>query len=154
MYFAGEILKRVDWGEVAIIGGITVTAGVISVCFPPAAPCVMIASGALMEGGTEVYRQLQNGDNINWYSVIIRSGAGAIKGGLCLPGVGTITTMAGIAETATLEDYLCSVVKGDHSIEALQSAMIQGGFEGLTAGSLKWLGNKMLNNAYKNLIKL
>ena len=59
MYFAGEILKRVDWGEVAIIGGITVTAGVISVCFPPAAPCVMIASGALMEGGTDVYKQLK-----------------------------------------------------------------------------------------------
>lgn len=32
-------------------------------------------------------------------------------------------------------------MRGDWSLEALQTAIIQGGFEGLTASLLKWLGN-------------
>ncbi|ELP91521.1 hypothetical protein EIN_451120 [Entamoeba invadens IP1] len=55
----GKLVKRIDCGEIAIIGGITIASIGISVFFPPAAPYVLVGAGVMLEGGLEVYQQLK-----------------------------------------------------------------------------------------------
>ncbi|ELP86217.1 hypothetical protein EIN_110410 [Entamoeba invadens IP1] len=139
----GESVKRIDWGEIAIIGGITIASIGISVFFPPAAPHVLAVANVMLEGGLEVYQQLKNGDDINWTAVLIKSGAGAIIGAIATSGLGTVYSGLAIGGTGALENLLYSAATGDINKDTISDSLIGGGLEGLTSGAQEWLGGKL-----------
>ena len=138
-----EKLKRVDWGEVAVIAGITVVSTGICILCPPATPWVIaggVAAGALAEGGMEVYKESKTGE-YDWRKILIKTLGGSLKGALAASPLKPLATGLGVATTGAIEDYIYCIANGETHEQALKSAAINGPIEGLTVGGCKWLGN-------------
>lgn len=147
--------ERIDWIDVAIKGIAIGVAGTLVMVFPPAAPRVMaglIVTAGMAEGLTELYEQFKRGEDINWPAFLTRTFGGALKGTmLVIPGINCVA-LGGVAAIGTLENYMCSLFRGDGSLEALGAAAISGGLEGITAGGLKWFGDKLVGKLAKNKV--
>ena len=138
-----EKLKRVDWGEVAVIAGITVVSTGICILCPPATPWVIaggVAAGALAEGGMEVYKESKTGE-YDWVKILTKTLGGGLKGALAASPLKPLATGVGVATTGAIEDYIYCIANGETHEQALKSAAINGPIEGLTVGGCKWLGN-------------
>ena len=138
-----EKLKRVDWGEVAVIAGITVVSTGICILCPPATPWVIaggVAAGALAEGGMEVYKESKTGE-YDWRKILIKTLGGSLKGALAASPLKPLATGVGVGATGAIEDYIYCIANGETHEQALKSAAINGPIEGLTVGGCKWLGN-------------
>lgn len=148
-------LERIDWIDVAIKGIAIGVAGTLVMVFLPAAPGVMaglIVTAGMAEGLTELYEQFKRGEDINWPAFLTRTFGGALKGTmLVIPGINCVA-LGGVAAIGTLENYMCSLFRGDGSLEALGAAAISGGLEGITAGGLKWFGDKLVGKLAKNKV--
>ena len=148
LHFQAELLRRINWTDVAIKGALIVAGGVAVAVFPPSAGAIAVAgvvlTGATLEGVSEVYEQLRRGEEVNWGVVITRTLAGGAKGGLlCIPGVGPVSLGVGTASVGTLENFLCNVMEGNCSPEAFASSAIGGAAEGLSIGTLRFISNKI-----------
>ena len=151
-YFLSEKLKRVDWADVAVKGALIVAGGVAIAVFPPAASGLVVAgavlTGAVLEGVNEVYEQLRRGEEVNWGVVIVRTLAGGAKGGLlCIPGAGPVSLGVSVGAVGTLENFACNVMQGNCTPKALVDSAIGGSIEGLSVGTLAWIGNKLTQKA-------
>ena len=159
LHFQAEQLRRIDWADVAIRGALIVAGGVAVAVFPPSAGAIAVAgcvlAGAALEGVSEVYNQLRRGEEVNWGVVITRTLAGGAKGGLlCIPGVGAVSLGVGVASVGTLENFVCNVMEGNCSSEAFVNSAVGGAVEGLGAGALRFIGNKLSGKALTESEKL
>ena len=156
---ARKQLERVDWADVAIKGILIVAAGAIAgaitVIFPPAGVGIiagMAITGGMVEGISELYEQFKRHEDINWGLVLTRTFGGALKGAtLVIPGVNCLASGIGIGAIGTLENYICSALRGDASMDALGEAAIGGAVEGVSAGALKWVGKKLAGSNTKKI---
>ena len=142
-----EKLKRVDWGEVAVIAGITVVSTGICILCPPATPWVIaggVAAGALAEGGMEVYEESKTGE-YDWVKILTKTLGGGLKGALAASPLKPLATGVGVATTGAIEDYIYCIANGETHEQTLKSAAINGTLEGVTAGGCKWLCNAVAN---------
>ncbi len=142
-----EKLKRVDWGEVAVIAGITVVSTGICVLCPAATPWVIaggVAAGAIAEGGMEVYRESRTGE-YNWAKILTKTLGGGLKGALAASPLKPLATGLSVGAVGALEDYIYCLECGETHEQALKSAVINGALEGVTTGGTKWLGNVIEN---------
>ena len=104
-----------------------------------------------MSGVLELYDQLKNGEDINWGVVLTKTFGGALKGViLSIPGANVLATGTAIGTIGTVENYLSSLLRGDNSLNSLNQSIAGGCLEGISAGALKWLGNKLTRNLPKN----
>lgn len=159
LHFIAEQLKRVDWADVAVRGALIVGGGVAVAVFPLSASAIAVAgcvlAGAALEGVSEVYNQLRRGEEVNWGVVLTRTLGGGIKGGLlCIPGIGPVSLGVRTASVGTLENFVCNAMEGNCSSEALVNSAIGGAVEGLSAGVLKFVGNKIAGKALTESSKL
>ena len=155
LHFQAELLRRINWMDVAVRGALIVAGGVAVAVFPPSAGAIAVGgcilTGAALEGVSELYKQLSRGEEVNWGVVITRMLAGGAKGGLlCIPGVGPVSLGVGTASVGTLENFVCNVMEGDCSPEAFASSAIGGAVEGLGAGALRFISNKISGKALTN----
>ena len=58
-------LKRIDWLQL-LMNGLDVVECVVCLCFPAAAPFVVIANLAL-QGGVRIYKKLKAHEKIDWF---------------------------------------------------------------------------------------
>lgn len=71
--------------------------------------------------------------------------------GLVIPGVNCVeVATGGIGTIGIFENYVCSALRGDASMEALTQSVLLGGLEGFSAGTLHWLGKKIAEKMVKN----
>ena len=142
-----------DWGEVAVIAGITVVSTGICILCPPATPWVIaggVAAGALAEGGMEVYKESKTGE-YDWVKILTKTLGGGLKGALAASPLKPLATGLGVATTGAIEDYIYCIANGETHEQALKSAAINGPIEGLTVGGCKWLGNAVKANRLANM---
>ena len=142
-----EKLKRVDWGEVAVIAGITVVSTGICVLCPAATPWVIaggVAAGAIAEGGMEVYRESRTGE-YNWAKILTKTLGGGLKGALAASPLKPLATGLSVGAVGALEDYIYCLECGETHEQALKSAVINGALEGVTTGGIKFIGNAIGN---------
>lgn len=70
-YIRSRLLKEIDW-KYFIVSGIKITILGLCIIFPLAAPYIKVL-GKILIGGVEVYNQLQSGNDVDWYLVLIHA---------------------------------------------------------------------------------
>ena len=146
MYIKAESLKRVDWGDIAVIGGITVLATGLCIVCPPATPWVVAggaAAGALTEGGIEAYRESKTGE-YDWRRILIKTLGGSLKGAVASSPIKPLATAVSVGAAGGIEEYLYCLACGESHEQALRSAGINGTLDGITVGGAKFISNKLL----------
>ena len=89
-------LSKIDWGSVALSGLAGGATGLLSAT--GAGPVAMGIMGGVSSGASEIYHQMQSGEDINWGQVAIRTLGGAVSGAV-LGNVGS-QTASGAKEIA------------------------------------------------------
>ena len=151
MHIKAESLKRVDWGDIAVIGGITVLATGICIVCPPATPWVVAggaAAGAITEGGIEAYRESKTGE-YDWRRILIKTLGGSLKGALASSPIKPLATAISTGAAGGIEEYLYCLACGESHEQALRSAGINGTLDGITIGGAKFIGNVVTKNWVK-----
>ena len=93
-------LSKIDWGSVALSGLAGGATGLLSAtgAGPVAMGIMMGIMGGVSSGSSEIYHQMQSGEEINWGQVAIRTLGGAVSGAV-LGNVGS-QTASGAKEIA------------------------------------------------------
>ena len=89
-------LSKIDWGSVALSGLAGGATGLLSAT--GAGPVAMGIMGGVSSGASEIYHQMQSGEDINWGQVAVRTLGGAVSGAV-LGNVGS-QTASGAKEIA------------------------------------------------------
>ena len=89
-------LSQIDWGSVALSGLSGGATGLLSAT--GAGPAAMGIMGGVSSGSSEIYHQMQTGEDINWGQVAVRTLGGAVSGAV-LGNVGS-QTASGAKEIA------------------------------------------------------
>ena len=89
-------LSQIDWGSVALSGLSGGATGLLSAT--GAGPVAMGIMGGVSSGASEIYHQMQSGEDINWGQVAVRTLGGAVSGAV-LGNVGS-QTASGAKEIA------------------------------------------------------
>ena len=84
-------LSKIDWGSVALSGLAGGATGLLSAT--GAGPVAMGIMGGVSSGASEIYHQMQSGEDINWGQVAVRTLGGAVSGAV-LGNVGSQTASA------------------------------------------------------------
>ena len=89
-------MSKIDWGSVALSGLAGGATGLLSAT--GAGPVAMGIMRGVSSGASEIYHQMQSGEDINWGQVAVRTLGGAVSGSV-LGGVGS-QTASGAKEIA------------------------------------------------------
>ena len=141
-----KLNKGIDWGKVAIITGVAVTAGVLVITFPAAAPAILIGGGMTLKGGLEIYDRLKNGEEIDWFTVLTEAIDGGFEGAklsIALSTGGAMYLGLKTAGASALQNLVSRMMQGDLSMDALVNSAIHGGLEGLSVAALQGVCDKV-----------
>ncbi len=143
-------LSKIDWGSVALSGLAGGATGLFSAT--GAGPVAMGIMGGVTSGSTEIYHQMQSGEEINWGQVATRTIGGVVSGSV-LGGVGS-QTASGAKEiaknagkvflangTASLvENTAYNLQGGDDLVSSVKNASVSALISGTTSSGFYALG--------------
>lgn len=147
-----KLINEMDL-ELVIICGIEITSFVFSVAFPKAAPTIRLLSGALLDGGLEIYHKLHNNEKINWAQVLICSCGGLLKGAIQNkiiykhPLVQVLITIGADIAINRIEDFMNGfvgeLIKDENEEEIVKLPVLPQFFKGFCLETGKWLAKKL-----------
>ena len=139
-------LSKIDWGSVALSGLAGGATGLLSAT--GAGPVAMGIMGGVSSGASEIYHQMQSGEDINWGQVAVRTLGGAVSGAV-LGNVGS-QTASGAKEIAKNAGKVLNLTYNLIGGEDLGTAAKQASFSALISGGTS-AGFYALGQAAKNM---
>lgn len=146
-YLYKKVHKNDDvLAEIALGAGIVIAAGAVTLAWPETTVGAIVTSaivGGAIGGITSIHAQLKNGGKINWAVVLPHVFGGMLTGAvLATPGLNTFQVAGGVAAIGSVEEYVSNLMDGNDPVDSIPLALISGGIQGVTAGGLKFVGDR------------